>query len=68
MNVAMRKLPMSFGEQEVALIESGEQTGLLQKSMFALAKELRDQEELRAKVVSSLTYPFIIMIFLMIAL
>ena len=67
-NIAMRKLPNFFGEQEIAIVESGEQTGMLQQSFLAIAKDLRSQEELRNKIISAMTYPFIIIIFLIIAL
>ncbi len=68
MNVAMRKLPNFFEEQEVAIIESGEQTGMIQESFLAIANDLRAQDELRSKVMAALTYPFIIFIFLGLAL
>ncbi len=67
-NVAMRKLPNFFEEQEVAIVESGEQTGMIQKSFLAIANDLRAQDELRSKVMGALTYPFIILLFLGLAL
>lgn len=67
-NVAMRKLPNFFYEQEIAIVESGEQTGMIQQAFLAIAKDLRSQEELRNKIISAVTYPFIIILFLFIAL
>lgn len=67
-NVAMRKLPNFFDEQEIAIVESGEQTGMIQKSFLAVAADLRSQEDLRSKISSAMTYPIIIMIFLCIAI
>ena len=67
-NVAMRKLPNFFDEQEIAIVESGEQTGMIQKSFLAVAADLRSQEELRSKISSAMTYSIIIMIFLCIAI
>ncbi len=67
-NIAMRKLPNFFYEQEIAIVESGEQTGLIQQSFLAIARDLRSQEELRNKIIGALIYPLIIMIFLFIAL
>jgi len=64
MNVAMRKIPNFYREKEIAIIESGEQTGMLRTTFEAIAREMRMQEELRRKVIGSLTYPFIIMLFL----
>ena len=64
----MRKLPNFFHEQEIAIVESGEQTGMLQKAFMAIAHDLRTQEELRNKIIGAMTYPFIILIFLLIAL
>lgn len=68
MNVAMRKIPNFYREKEIAIIESGEQTGMLRTTFEAIAQEMRTQEELRRKVIGALTYPFIIMIFLGLAL
>ncbi len=67
MNTAMRKLPNFYTEKEIAIVESGEQTGMLKDTFTAIALELRMQEELKRKVLGSLTYPFIIMIFLILA-
>lgn len=66
-NVAMRKLPNFFREQEVAIVESGEQTGMIQESFLAIANDLRSQDELKSKITSAMTYPVIIMFFLLLA-
>ena len=68
MNIAMRKLPNFFDEQEVAIVESGEQTGMIQESFLAIASDLRGQEELKNKITSAMTYPLIIMLFLILAI
>jgi len=67
LSTAMRKLPNFFSDQEIALIEAGEQTGTLQVSLMAVSVDLRDQEDLRRQIVGALTYPFIILLFLLIA-
>lgn len=67
-NIAMRKLPNFFDEQEVAIVESGEQTGMIQESFLAIANDLRGQEELKNKITSAMTYPIIIMVFLVLAI
>lgn len=67
-NIAMRKLPNFFYEQEIAIVESGEQTGMLRQAFLAIARDLREQEDLKNKIISAMTYPIIIMIFLIIAL
>lgn len=67
MNIAMRKIPNFYSEKEIALIEAGEQTGMLKDTFLSVAEEFRMQEELRSKVISALTYPFIILIFLVLA-
>lgn len=41
---------------------------MLRISFDSIAKEMRMQEDLRRKVVGALTYPFIIMLFLLLAL
>jgi type II secretory pathway component PulF len=66
-NVAMRKLPNFFDEQEVAIVESGEQTGMIQGAFLAIATDLRSQEDLKNKITSAMTYPVIIMFFLVLA-
>jgi type II secretory pathway component PulF len=68
LNVAMRKIPNFYDEKEIAIVESGEQTGMMKNTFESIARELRMQEDLRRKVVGALTYPFIILIFLLIAL
>ncbi len=68
LNIAMRKFPNIFDEKEIAIIESGEQTGMLKDAFRAIASELRMQSELKTKVIGALTYPFVIMFFLLLAL
>jgi len=68
LNVAMRKFPNFYEEKEIAIIESGEQTGMLKDSFQAIASELRMQSDLKAKVVGAMTYPIVIMFFLVLAL
>ncbi|NRH21295.1 type II secretion system F family protein [Candidatus Gracilibacteria bacterium] len=68
LNIAMRKFPNFYNEKEIAIIESGEQTGMLKDSFQAIALELRTQEDLRRKVIGALTYPFVILFFLVLAL
>ena len=64
----MRKFPDFYAQKEVAIVESGEQTGMLKDAFMAIASELRMQEDLRRKVIGALTYPFVIMFFLVLAL
>lgn len=68
MNIAMRKIPGFFGDKEIAIIESGEQTGMMSISFAAIAREMRMQEDLRRKIVGALAYPFIIFFFLLLAI
>jgi len=63
-SIAMKKLPSIFDKREIAIIEAGEQSGTMQHSFVSLANELRNQEELTSKVKGALTYPFIIVLFL----
>lgn len=64
----MRKLPNFFEEQEIAIVEAGEQTGMIQKAFLAVAADLRSQEDLRNKITSAMSYPVIILIFLCLAI
>lgn len=68
MNTAMRKLPNFYSDKEIAIVESGEQTGMLKDTFAAIAREFRMQEDLKRKVIGALTYPFIILIFLVLAI
>lgn len=68
LNVAMRKFPNFYTEKEIAIVESGEQTGMLKDAFQSIAWELRMQEELRTKVIGALIYPFVILFFLILAL
>lgn len=67
LNTAMRKITNFYTEKEIAIIEAWEQTGMLKDTFMAIAKELRMQEDLRRKVIWALTYPVIIIIFLILA-
>lgn len=66
-SIAMKKLPDTFDKKEVAIIEAWESSWTIQNSFENLAIQLREQESLRQKAKSALTYPIIIMVFLMIA-
>lgn len=68
MNVTMRKIPQFYGDKEIAIIESGEQTWMMGKTFAAIAREMRMQEDLRRKVYWALAYPFIIFLFLLLAI
>jgi type II secretory pathway component PulF len=57
-----------YTEKEIAIVESGEQTGMLVKAFRSISAELRMQEDLRRKVIGAVTYPLVIMGFLILAL
>ncbi len=67
MSNAMKKLPRTFDRGEVSIIEAGEQSGTIHRSFMSLATELRDREDLAAKLKGAMTYPMIILIFLVAA-
>lgn len=67
MSIAMKKLPRTFERSEVSIIEAGEQSGTMQRSFVSLANDLRSRQELKTKLVSAMTYPAIIVIFLLVA-
>lgn len=68
MNVAMRKIPNFYTQKEIAIVEAGEQTGMLRVTFNAIATELRMEEDLKRKVVGAMVYPMIIVFFLVLAL
>lgn len=66
-SIAMKKNPWIFDKKEIAIIEAWESSWTMQKSFESLAVQLREQEELKQKAKSALTYPVIIMLFLIVA-
>jgi len=64
LSTAMRKVPDFYTQKEIAIIESGEQTGMLKETFLAIAKDLRNQEDLRRKIANAMAYPVIILFFL----
>lgn len=66
-NKAMKKLPTIFNASEYSLIEAWEKSGTLVESLGTLANELKKLYELKLTVQSALTYPLIIIIFLVVA-
>ena len=64
---SMRKIPQVFASSEVSIIEAGETTGKLTQSLSKLSDDLRKTHELRSKVKGALTYPMIIMLFLVVS-
>jgi type IV pilus assembly protein PilC len=67
-STAMKKLPRTFDRGEVSIVEAGEQSGTLQRSFTSLADELRDREVLLSKLKGAMTYPAIILAFLVAAI
>lgn len=65
---AMKKIPDVFNQSETSIVEAGETSGTLVTSMTSLATESKKLYELRQTVKQALTYPFIIMIFLVLAI
>ena len=68
MSIALKKHPHTFDKSEVSIIEAGEQSGTMQRSFASLADDLRNRDDLRRKLVSAMTYPLIIMGFLLAAI
>lgn len=64
LNKAMKKLPDIFNQSEHSLIEAWEKSGTLVSSLASMALEFKKLHELKTNVKSSLTYPFIIILFL----
>ena len=64
---SMKKIPQVFTAWEIAMIESGETMGKLSESLSHLAENLRKSYDLRSRIKNALTYPFVIFLFLIIA-
>lgn len=66
-NKAMKKLPDVFSASENSIIEAGEKSGTLVNSLASLALETKKLYELKQTIKTSLTYPIIIILFLVVA-
>ena len=64
---ALKKIPDIFTSKETSIIEAWETVWWLSDSMIKLSENLRKKSELVSKVKSALTYPFIIFLFLLLA-
>lgn len=64
LNKAMKKLPDVFSQSESSIIEAWEKSWTLVQSLSSMAIEYRKLHELRSNIKSSLTYPLIIVLFL----
>lgn len=67
LNKAMKKIPDVFSQSETSIVEAWEKSWTLVNSLNTLAVESKKLYELKQTVKSSLTYPLIIIIFLVIA-
>ncbi|MGE4444163.1 MAG: type II secretion system F family protein [Candidatus Altimarinota bacterium] len=67
LNKAMKKMPDVFSSQEYSIVEAGEKSGTLIGALSTLAIESKKLYELRQTIKSSLTYPLIIILFLVVA-
>ena len=60
---AMSSEPRVFGESYVSMVAAGEASGALEVVLERLAEFLEDQDTVRSKVVTSLAYPILMVIF-----
>ena len=60
---AMASEPTVFGESYVSMVAAGEASGALEVVLERLAEFLEDQDAVRSKVVTSLAYPILMVIF-----
>lgn len=67
LNKAMKKIPDIFNQSEYSLVEAGEKSGTLVNTLSSIAVEFKKTYELKQTVKSSLTYPIIILVFLVVA-
>lgn len=59
---AMSKHPNVFRPVTVGLIDAGEESGFLERSLTQLAEFMRREQELRGRVVAALAYPLFLLI------
>lgn len=68
LNKAMKKLPDVFSQSEYSIVEAWEKSGTLVTALSSIALEFKKLYELKQTIKSSLTYPFIILLFLIVAI
>lgn len=66
-NKAMKKMPDIFTQSENSIVEAWEKSGTLVDSLASLAIEFKKRHELVSNIKNALTYPFIIILFLIAA-
>ena len=59
---AMSRYPRVFSSLYINMIRSGESAGVLEEALVRLANFAEKEEEMKAKITSSLVYPFFIVI------
>lgn len=64
---AMKKIPDVFKDSENAIIEAWENAGSLQDSLYSLSTNLKNRYNLKNTVKGALTYPLIIIVFLVLS-
>ncbi|MCP4524144.1 MAG: type II secretion system F family protein, partial [Candidatus Gracilibacteria bacterium] len=64
---SMKKMPDVFESFEISIVEAGEQTGTMVEALAKLSEDLKKVHNLRKKIKGALTYPFIIFLFLILA-
>lgn len=64
---SMKKVAWIFDDSEVSIIEAWETTWQLSESLMKLSEDLKKIHNLKSKIKWALTYPFIIFVFLIIA-
>ncbi len=64
---SMKKIPSIFSPQEIAIIESWESSWDLHNAFLRLSEDLKRTHNLHLKIKTALTYPTIILVFLLIA-
>lgn len=67
-NKAMKKLPDVFNQSEYFLVEAGEKSWTLVSTLSSMALEFKKLYELKQTIKWALTYPIIIIVFLVVAI
>ena len=61
LGLALLQNPKVFDSLTSSLVRSGEESGMLDASLSKLATFLEDQEALRKKIISAMTYPVVVL-------
>lgn len=62
LSTTLKEFPRSFSDSEIAMVESGEKTGQLNKALLEVASQMEKIASLSRKLLAALIYPALIIV------